>query len=193
MVLRRIPLLTSTLLLSLLAICGVALGAKAFSDPAGDVQGGSGPDVVGVKLSNTASTLTFRVRFASAPPLRVSTREKWVDMLLIGLDVPPLGPPPVRSGGEWRGADFALGTHGPSRTGQLVRLGKKHSAPPIRFKVVTRGRTLSFSIPLRALGQPRWFSFNVAAAREGETQAGGGGFDMAPRHGTFRYRLSQEP
>ena len=188
MVLRRIPLL-GVLLLLLLAVCGVALAAKTFTDPVGDVRGGAGPDVVAVTLSNTASTLTFRVRFASAPPLRLSTRGKWVDMLLIGIDVPPLGPPPTRPGGEWRGADFALGTHGPSKTGLLVRLGKNRSARPIRFRIVTRGRTLSFSIPRRALGSPRWFAFNVAAAREGESEASGGGFDVAPGHGTFRYRL----
>lgn len=111
-------------------------------------------------------------------------------MLLIGVDVPPLGPPPSTPGGEWAGADFALGAHGRSVTGQLVRLGKKHSAPPLRFTIVTRGRTLSFSIPRRALGNPQWFRFSVAAAREGETRASGGGFDVAPEHGTFRYDLS---
>lgn len=187
--LRRIPLLALMLLL-LLTICGVALAANTFPDPSGDVKGGAGPDVVVVKLSNTASTLTFRVRLASAPPLRLSTREKWVDMLLIGIDTPPLGPAPLKAGGEWRGANFALGAHGPSKTGRLVQLGANHAARPMRFKVVTRGRTLSFTIPLRALGGPRWFSFNVAAAREGESQASGGGYDVAPRHGTFRYRLS---
>lgn len=187
--LRRIAL-TSVPLLLLAAVCGVALAAKTYADPVGDVKGGGGPDVTSVTLSNTASTLTFHVRFASAPPLRLSTPERWVDMLLIGIDVPPLGPPPVASGGEWPGVDFALGTHGPSRTGQLVRLGKKPSAPPTRFKIVTRGRTLSFSIPRRALGSPRWFAFNIAAAREGESQADDGGLDVAPKQGTFRYRLS---
>ena len=187
--LRRIPLL-SVLLLLLGVICGVALAAKTYTDPIGDVKGGAGPDVAAVTVSNTASTLTFRVRFASAPPLRLSVRQKWVEMLLIGIDVPPLGPPPATSGGDWRGADFALGTHGPSKTGQLVRIGKKRAAPPIRFKVSARGPTLSFSIPCRALGSPHWFTFNVAAAREGENQATGGGFDVAPGQGTFRYRLS---
>lgn len=188
--LRRIPLLSTLLLVSAAAICGVAAAAKTYPDPIGDPTGGAAPDVAAVTVSNTASTLTFRVRFASAPPLRLSTREKWVDMLLIGIDVPPLGPPPSIPGGEWLGADFALGTHGPSKTGQLVRLGKKHSAPPLRFKIVTRGRTLSFSVPRRALGNPHWFTFSVAAAREGESQASSGGFDVAPRHATFRYQLS---
>lgn len=187
--LRRISLLGALLLPA--AFCGVALAATAYPDPIGDVQGGAGPDVVAVTISNTASHLTFHVRFAGGPPLRLNAREKWVDMLLIGIDVPPLGPPPSTPGGEWRGADFALGAHGPAGTGLLVRLGEKRSAAPLRFEIVTHGRTLSFSIPRRALGSPRWFRFNVAAAREGESRARDGGFDVAPGHGTFRYRLSQ--
>lgn len=187
--LRRSLLFSVLLLLPGALICGAVLAAKTYSDPVGDVKGGTGPDVTAVAISNTASTVTFRVRFADAPPLRVHPRGRWVDMLLIGIDVPPLGPSPVTSGGEWRGADFAVGTHGPSRTGRLVRLGKDHSAPPLRIKIDTRGRIVSFSIPRAALGNPRWFAFSVAAAREGETDARGGGFDVAPARATFRYRF----
>lgn len=186
--LRRTALLGVLVLLA--AISGAASAARNYSDPAGDVKGGAGPDVVAVTVTNTTSMLTFKVRFASAPPLRLSTREKWVDMLLIGIDVPPLGPAPARLGGEWPGADFALGTHGPSKVGLLVRLGIERAPPPVRFAIVSRGRTLIFSIPRRALGSPRWFDFNVAAAREGEGRATDGGFDVAPGHGTFRYRPS---
>lgn len=183
--LRTLPLL-AVLPLVALAVAGAAPVARTYPDPIGDVHGGAGPDVVGVTVSSTASTLTFRIRFADAPPLRLSPREQWVDMLLVAVDVPPLGPPPATPGGEWRGADFALGTHGPSTTGQLVRLGKRRPAPPIRFTIVTRGRTVAFTVPRRALGDPRWFAFEVAAAREGMTGADGG-FDVAPGHGTFRY------
>ena len=187
--LRRIPLLL-VLVVIVASICGVALAAKSYPDKVGDVKGGGGPDIASITLSNTASTLTFRVRFVSAPPLRVNTREKWVDMLLIGVDIPPLGPRPTTPGGEWPGVDFALGTHGPWGTGQLVRLGATRSVPPVRIKVVTRGRTLSLTVPRRALGSPRWLTFNIAAAREGESEATGGGLDLAPQHGTFRYVLS---
>jgi hypothetical protein len=186
--LRRVPLV-GALLLVVAAICGVALAARSYPDSVGDVKRGAGPDITSVRLSNTASKLTFRVRFASAPPLRLSTREKWVDMLLIGIDVPPLGPRPMMPGGEWLGADYALGTHGPSTIGQLVRLGNQ-VAPPIRFTVVTSGRDLVLSVPRRSLGNPLWFRFNVVAAREGESQDADGGFDVAPQRGTFLYRLS---
>jgi hypothetical protein len=178
---------------ALLLICGTAFAAKSYPDRVGDVTGGSGPDLTSITLSNTETKITFRVRFARTPPLRVSAREKWVDMLLIGIDVPPLGPRPVKPGGEWTGANFALGTHGPSKTGQVVRLGEgipTSSRRVAAFKIVTRGATLTFSIPRRVLGSPAWFTFTVAAARESENDAAGGGGDLAPVHGTFRYALT---
>ena len=140
-----------------------------------------------VAVSNTKTEVTFRVRFAKTPPLRVSTRGGWIDMVLIGIDVPPLGPLPEIPGGEWPGANFALGTHGPSATGQLVRLGKGDARRVAAFKVVTAGSTVTFSVPRRALGNPAFFTFVVAVTREEGTA--GAGFDVAPSHGTLRYRV----
>jgi len=185
--LRRVPLLAALLLVASFAICGSALAATVYRDRAGDAKGA--PDVTWIRLSNTASAITFRVRFASAPPLRLDRREGWVDMLLIGIDVPPLGPRPRAPGGEWPGADFALGTHGPSRVGQLVQLAKKRAAPVTTFTIEAGGRTLNFSIPRRALGSPRWFTFSLAAAREGTAEKSGG-VDVVPQRGTYRYRLA---
>ncbi|MGZ4389161.1 MAG: hypothetical protein ACXVZL_07255 [Gaiellaceae bacterium] len=62
----------------------------------GDVRGGAGPDITSVWVSHTSQAVTFRVRFAKAPPLGASARQRWVDMLLIGIDVPPRGPLPTR-------------------------------------------------------------------------------------------------
>ena len=176
--------------LAALLVCGVAAGAKGFTDRTGDVRGGKGPDIVAIRLSGTATRITFAIRFATAPPLRVSAREGWVDMLLIGIDVPPIGSRPIPDG-EWRGANYALGTHGPSKTGLLVKLG---TAPEgqrevARFPIVTNGSTLTFSIARRSIGNPAWFRFQVAAAREAERETGGG-VDMAPDRGTFRYARS---
>ena len=184
---------TGTLLLAVFfLVCGLAYAAKTYPDRAGDVAGGSGPDIVSIRLSNTKASIIFRVRFADAPPLRVSARQRWVDMLLIGIDVPPLGPRPVAPGGEWPGANFALGTHGPSKTGQLVRLG--HGIPAsarqvATFKIATTGPTLTFSIPRSVLGSSTWFTFSAAAAREME-ETTSGGIDLAPAHGTYRYILT---
>jgi hypothetical protein len=176
------------LLAVLLLVGGVALAAKSYTDRVGDVKGGTGPDIASVKVSNTTTKVTFGVRFAKAPPLRVNRSKGWIDMLLIGVDVPPLGPRPTVPGGEWRGANFALGTHGPSKTGLLVRLGQGKSRQVARFRIVTRGSTLTFSIPRRALGSPAWFTFTVATARETEQE---GGLDFAPARGTFRYTLTR--
>jgi hypothetical protein len=183
-------LLGATLLAALLATSGVASAAKGYPDRVGDVEGGPGPDIASVIVSNTKTKITFRVRFATAPPLRVGTSAGWIDMLLIGIDVPPLGPRPSSPGGEWLGANFALGTHGPSKTGVLVRLGQGESRRAARFAIRTGGSTLTFSVPRRALGNPAWFTFSVAAAREMPKEAAGGGVDVAPVRGTFRYALT---
>jgi hypothetical protein len=158
---------------------GIAFAAKTYPDRLVDVKGESGPDLASITVSNTLTTITFRVRFTSAPPLRVSTKEKWVDMLLIGIDVPPIGPLPV-SGGDWLGANYALGTHGPSTTGKLVHQTQTRSRPPTSFKVITRGATVTLSISRHALGGPSWFTFQVAAGREYVQEATGGGGDLAP-------------
>jgi len=115
-------------------------------------------------------------------------------MLLIAVDVPPLGPSPVMPGGEWPGVNFALGTHGPARTGTLVRLepgagNQAGSTPVARFAIHTSGATLTFTVPRRALGSPRWFVFSVAAARESANRGNGGGLDLVPGRGTLRYVL----
>lgn len=173
--------------------CGVALAATDYPDRVSDVRREAAPDIASVRVSNTVTTVTFRVRFVEAPPLRLSRSPAWVDMLLVGIDVPPLGPPPVAPGGEWAGADFAIGTHGPSRTARMVRLGlnipakSRHVAT---MSIATHRSTLTFSVPRRALGTPTWFRFSVAAAREKEGDENGGAVDMAPARGTYRYVLT---
>jgi hypothetical protein len=172
----------------LLACAVVGAGAAtSYPDAEGDVRGGPGADITSVTVSSRRTAVTFRIRFAEAPPLRVGSRGSWVDMLLVGIDVPPLGPPPVRPGGEWRGANFALGMHGPSTTGQMVRLGRMEHGLVARFDVVRRGSTVIFSVPRRALGSPTWFTFTVVAARESAVEPGEAGFDVAPERGTFRW------
>ena len=157
MSLRRCTAFGASLLAVLLLTCGVAFAAKSYSDRAGDVAGGSGPDIVSLKVSNTRTKVTFALRFAKAPPLRVSAREGWIDMLLIGIDVPPLGPRPITPGGEWRGANFALGTHGPSRTGRMVRLTQPAAAESRQvatFGIVADGSTLTLLRPAPCSRQP---------------------------------------
>lgn len=170
--------------------CGSAgVTELALEDPADDVATAAGPDIVAVAVERDADTIRFRVRFAAAPTLDVSLQDGWVDMLLIGIDVPPFGAPPVRPGGEWRGADFALGTHGPSASGILVRLSAE-AAPEMKadIPIETDGATISLSVPRRELGDPARFAVSVAAAREwndaGDEPAGPKP-DIAPDTGTW--------
>ena len=181
---RARVLLSGAAMLALLLVCGAALGARIYSDPVGDAR--LGPDMRSVAVSNTSTHLTFRIRFTTAPALRVSQREGWIDMLLLGIDVPPLGPRPIPDG-DWLGADFAAGFHGPAKTGVLVRLEKGSQKVVARFPVVTRGTTVMFSIPRRALRLP-----DVVRVRDGrragverrERGASGGeaGLRPGPRH-----------
>ncbi len=113
-------------------------------------------------------------------------------MLLLGIDVPPLGPRPIPDG-DWLGANFAAGFHGPATTGVLVRLGKGSQTVVARFRVITRGTTVTFSIPRRALGSPTWFAFEMAAAREWNDEGAvpsGAKADFVPARGTLRYTLT---
>lgn len=172
------------------ALLGVAaaLAGATYPDPKGDVKAGTGPDITAVSISHTAKVVTFRVRFAAKPALGVSKR--WVDMLLIGLDVPPRGPRPTPSG--WLGANYSAGLHGAETRGMLVQAtGRPGWKVVARFKVVREGRTLSFSLDRRWIGNPAWFDFMVSAGRETLAQADTGGVpDVAPASGTFRYRLT---
>jgi hypothetical protein len=186
---RRFALAGAAALAVPVLLAGAAFAARSYPDRVGDVAGGSGPDIASLRVANTARAITFRLRFAKAPPLRVGTRGRWVDMLLVAVDVPPLGPRPVAPGGEWRGADFALGTHGPSKTGVVVRLGEK-GGRVASFEIRTVGTTMTFSVPRRALGGPAWFAFSVAAARETEQASTHGGVDVLPDRGTLRYALT---
>jgi len=168
-----------------------ALGGRTYADPRGDAS--PGPDIRTVAVSTQRAEVTFRIRFTARSPLRVGRPDGWVDMLLVGIDVPPLGRPPI-PGREWRGANFAAGVHGPARTGLLVRLDKGSSGVVVaRFAVLTRGQTVTFSLPRRALGNPPWFAFQIAAAREwNDDRAAPSGAtpDFAPSRGTFRYDLT---
>jgi hypothetical protein len=189
---RRAAVLGAFLLAALSVFVGTALAAKTYPDAIRDVKGGA-PDIVSVRVSNSNTKITFAFRFAAAPPLRVSAHAGWVDMLLLGIDVPPLGPVPVAPGGDWSGADLAAGTHGPSATGVVVRLPKTpggRSRQLARFPIVTTGSTLTFSIPRSLLGGARWFTFTVAAARESAEESGDGAFDVVPAHGTLRYVMT---
>lgn len=145
---------------------------RTLEDPAGDVAATTWPDVVAVTVERDDETIIFRVRFATALPLRVSEKEGWIDMVLIGVDVPPPGPPPAMPGGEWRGADYFLGAHGPSEEGMLVRLAASASEDEATWEkradipIAIDAATLSLLVPRDELGDPGTLTISIAAARE---------------------------
>jgi hypothetical protein len=188
----RYALAGATALAALSLAGGTAFGARTYPDPSGDLKGGAGPDVTALRITDTKAKVSFRVRFAKAPPLRASAKGGWVDMLLIGIDVAPFGALPIAPGEGWPGAEFALGTHGPSTTGLMVRTGNGVPVAKRRvatFPITTRGATLTFSIPRGTLGAATSFRFIVASAREMQSDTGGG-VDVAPASGAFRYTLT---
>jgi hypothetical protein len=180
-----------------------ATGPATFRDPVGDVAGGDGPDIVSVTVADTSADVTFAIRFAEAPPLRTSPSEGWIDMALVGIDVPPYGPPPGPIGG-WPGVDYVAGLHGaqpdilfrrmePPAEGGDQPTGTASATPDapeqaVRLDATVDGATLRFAIPRRLLGDPPSFAFNVAAGREGETR--GGGSDSAPSIGNFHHGIA---
>jgi hypothetical protein len=170
--------------LALLGGCGGGGAASRFRDSVGDVKGADGPDLALVTVSHDDTSVGFSVRFAKAPPLGASAAEEWVDMLLIGIDVPPIGLDPTPTG--WRGVDYVLGLHGPQTE---VVFRKMSSTGVDRLPLDVEDDTLSFSVLRAELGDPARFKFTVAAGREAE-DVEQGSEDYAPAEGTFAYELA---
>lgn len=198
----RITLLGCCTTLAALVAAGCGFGGtteRNLDDRAGDGAAATGPNILAVGVKRNDETITFRVRFATAPPLEANEQEGWVDMLLIGIDVPPSGPPPTTPGGEWRGADYALGAHGPSVSGMLVRLpagaseeNKVAGEVTADIPIETDGATLSLSVPRDKLRDPETFALSIAAAREWNKAGGeppGARPDVAPDRGTWTVEL----
>jgi hypothetical protein len=98
---------------------------------------------------HASASVTFRLRFAEAPPLRVSATEGWVDVLIIGIDVPPRA---LNRGPQgWTGADYHAGLHGTERTALLVKSGTRRSP---RSALVARCKVARRRPNAELLGQP---------------------------------------
>ena len=168
-------------------------GTHTYRDPVGDVTAGV-PDLTAVTIANDATTVSMRFTFRSAPPLSASAASGWTDMLLMGIDAPPTGPPPV-AGGDWAGLDYALGMHGVDDRAVFRAMhprfgedGGRGAAPGLRtLRSLVSGRAIRIDLPRALIGDPAYFDFQAAVGREGADESGEG--DLLPGTGTARYRL----
>lgn len=168
-----------------------------YRDAVADVTAGT-PDLTAVRISSDARQVHLAFSFASAPPLSASAEAGWTDMLLMGIDVPPIGAPPTPSG--WMGLDYALGMHGVDdravfrdMQASIGRGGGTGMPPVLRtLRSSVSGREITIDLPRALIGEPDYFDFNVAVGREGADEGAGGGGDVIPAEGTARYRLGPE-
>lgn len=188
-------------LAALLALAALTLTATSvlaedrYGDPAGDVSGGAGPDIVSVTISQPDSgKVSFAVEFTTDPPLAVDVARGSTDMLMVLLDI---GQPATSE----QDADYAIGVHGANLT-QSVREGaplSAHRKKPdgtwdydLRMGVVAvsvDGRTLTLTLPLDAIGNPDRLRFELGAGREGPGGTSGGS-DRCPEQGWQTYVLT---
>ena len=164
---------------------------RTYRDAEGDVAAGL-PDLTAVTIASDATTVSMRFTFRSAPPLRTDAAAGWTDMLLVGLDVPPIGPGPQAGGGDWVGVDYAFGVHAIERQARLRSmgggLGGAAPGPPTALPTRWSGRSISIDLTRALIGDPPYFDFVAAVGREGSNESGEG--DALPTTGTLRYRLS---
>ena len=167
---------------ALLLTSGTAAAVERFTDPAGDVTGGEGPDIVAVAVSQPDATrIAFAIEFATAPPLGFDVDKGYSDMLMLFLDTKP----PRTDGME--GVDFIIGAHGANldQGASLVALESGTSSGDIQLGVVTTAvdaKTLTLTLPLDAIGNPDLIRFGVGAGREGPGEQTGGE-DSLPNKG----------
>ena len=167
--------------------------AVTYRDARGDVTPGQ-PDITGIRIAGDERMLRIVVRFASAPPLSASAAGGWTDMLLMGIDVPPIGSPPTPSG--WAGLDYALGMHGVDDRAVFRAMqpgfgldGATGGTPALRtLRSQVSGREIRVEVPRALLGAPAYFEFQAAAGREGGDESATG--DLVPDTGTLRYPIA---
>jgi hypothetical protein len=163
------------LLAAALIVVPVAVSDSSvwYRDAAGDVTGGPGPDIRFVRGTDRAGRISFRVAFAKAPPLAVSAKQGFTDMVIV--TVWTTGKTGPREPHYWlgvHGADLKRVSLVNALTKSSVRLGPA---------VVSR-KTVILTFDASRIGDPRAIRFSVAAGREMNEGAGGGG-DLAPDNG----------
>ena len=155
-----------------------------YEDGVGDVEGGPGPDIVAVTVSQPdIASVSIGVEFASEPPISYSTEDDpyWTDMLsvLIGTGA---GGVAIGPGGGLQ-LDFGVGLHGatlPRHLDEGVDLLGGGDRLERAVQVTVDGPTLTLTFPRESLGDPERMMFIVFAEREIGNAEAGGGQDVHP-------------
>jgi hypothetical protein len=152
-----------------------------YEDPAGDVEDGV-PDLLSCAVSEPwESLLSFRLEFASEPPLSydmdtMTTDELWL-MLLSGPEVDPMNDPD--------GIKYAMIVHGATlpgeeETGSGLFDTTQPEGQEVFWRVVdvdVEGSVLTLSIDRKLVGDPEVVYFVAGVTSEGQEE---GGYDACP-------------
>lgn len=160
--------------------------AVRFEDPVGDAEGGVGPDIVAVTVSQPdAATVRFSIEFAAAPPLGVDVAAGTTDALMVLMGTQP-------DAITTRKNLFVTGLHGATLQEEVAN-GAHLSVPPdesreLRWgavKVTVDGATATMTLTREILGNPARLYFTVGAGREGTAGQTSGGDSCPDKPGEY--------
>ena len=149
-----------------------------FRDAEGDIKPGAapdfsyrGPDITFVRGTERSGRITFKVAFADAPPLPVSERDQSHEWVRISIW--PTGKV---------GKKQPLYDVWADRSNVSVINVRRPKAREIYLSpLIISGKTVTFSVPTRLIGNPKRIRFSATAHHEGKVD---GGWDYAPDKGT---------
>jgi hypothetical protein len=154
-----------------------------YEDPAGDVAGGDGPDIIAVTVSQPdPASVNISVEFATVPPLGYDLVARWTDVLGIEIGTGPDGVSATLEG--YPVGDRTTGVHGVTleRTvddGAILLRDDEMLEGAVT--VAVDGPTVTLTLTRESLGDPDRMTFVVLAGREVE-DGQPGGEDFFPDH-----------
>ena len=150
-----------------------------FDDPVGDQEGGVGPDIVGVTVSQPdEGSLSFSIAFAEDAPLTYDLETWSTDMLAVIMDTHSNAFVELPDGGM--PAHYFIGVHGATLPDEV-----ETGAPMWRatdgdgellwnvVDVAVEGTTITLTVDLELLGDPERLYFQVGAGTEGQEETSG--------------------
>ena len=149
-----------------------------YDDPAGDVTGG--PDLIACGASEPwESLVSFRLEFASEPPLSYDLETMTTDELWVAVSTKP---GPLFEGD----IEYALIVHGATlpqeeTTGSGLYDATATDGNEVFWRVVdveVDGSILTLTVDRKLVGDPEVLYFQTAVGSEGEDESGG--YDMCP-------------